>query len=99
MNRNLERLALWGLVLLPLVGCASEEDPAKRFMARMDAAPPEERVPNWDQIRTMMLPDGFIDHDSPFEMYNAAGLNAPDSVATALSALGQAEEIEAPQRA
>ncbi len=51
------------------------------------------------KVRTMMLPDVFIDHDTPKEMYAAAALNAPDIVATALSALGRAEEVEAPKLA
>ena len=51
------------------------------------------------KIRTMMLPDRFIEHDAPKEMYTAAALNAPDIVATALAALGQAHEVEAPKLA
>jgi 1-deoxy-D-xylulose-5-phosphate synthase len=51
------------------------------------------------KIRTMMLPDRFIDHDGPLEMYAAAALNAPDIVATALAALGQAHKAEAPKLA
>ena len=57
------------------------------------------------KIRTMMLPDEFIDHDAPATMYAAAALNAPDIVATALDALGaqealnEAQEVGAPQRA
>jgi len=42
------------------------------------------------RIRPMILPDKFIDHDSPALQYDAAGLNAKHIVATALSALGQA---------
>ena len=51
------------------------------------------------KIRTMMLPDRFIEHDGPLEMYAAAALNAPDIVATALAALGQAHKAEAPKLA
>ncbi len=51
------------------------------------------------KIRTMMLPDSFIDHDAPEKMYAAAALNAPDIVAKALAALGQAQEVEAPKLA
>jgi 1-deoxy-D-xylulose-5-phosphate synthase len=40
------------------------------------------------RIRTLRLPDVFQDHDSPQKMYDKAGLNAPDIVATALTALG-----------
>ena len=51
------------------------------------------------KIRTMMLPDSFIEHDAPEAMYAAAALNAPDIVANALAALGQAQEVEAPKLA
>ncbi|BCK75650.1 1-deoxy-D-xylulose-5-phosphate synthase [Acetobacter aceti NBRC 14818] len=40
------------------------------------------------RLRTMTLPDMFIDHDSQFEQYNVAHLNAPYIVKTALNALG-----------
>jgi 1-deoxy-D-xylulose-5-phosphate synthase len=40
------------------------------------------------RIRTMTLPDRFIDQDMPRAMYEAAGLNAGHIVATALGALG-----------
>jgi 1-deoxy-D-xylulose-5-phosphate synthase len=40
------------------------------------------------KVRTMTLPDLFIDQDSPKKMYDVAGLNAPDIVATATRALG-----------
>ena len=51
------------------------------------------------KFRTMMLPDRFIEHDGPLEMYAAAALNAPDIVATALAALGQAHKAVAPKLA
>jgi 1-deoxy-D-xylulose-5-phosphate synthase len=41
------------------------------------------------KIRTMVLPDVFIDHDSPQAQYDQAGLNARHIVATALAALGR----------
>jgi 1-deoxy-D-xylulose-5-phosphate synthase len=54
----------------------------------------------------MMLPDSFIDHGAPGDMYATAGLNAPDIVAKALSALssagsseGQVNEAGAPKLA
>ena len=50
-------------------------------------------------VRTMILPDIFIDQDSPAKMYDVAGLNAPQIVEVALNALGRAGEVEAPQRA
>ncbi len=40
------------------------------------------------KVRPMVLPDFFIDHDAPVKQYDIAGLNAPQIVATALSALG-----------
>ncbi|MBA4130796.1 MAG: 1-deoxy-D-xylulose-5-phosphate synthase [Hyphomicrobium sp.] len=41
------------------------------------------------KVRTMTLPDTFIDHDKPDVMYAAAGLDAAAIVAKATSALGQ----------
>ena len=41
------------------------------------------------KIRTMVLPDVFLDHDSPQAQYDKAGLNARHIVAMALSALGR----------
>jgi 1-deoxy-D-xylulose-5-phosphate synthase len=41
------------------------------------------------KIRSMVLPDIFIDQDSPAAMYAAAGLDSRGIVATALEALGQ----------
>ncbi len=41
------------------------------------------------KFRPMMLPDVFLDQDSPEKMYQTAGLKAPDIVITALLALGQ----------
>ncbi len=41
------------------------------------------------KIRTMMLPDVFLEHDSPAAQYDTAGLNARHIVATALAALGR----------
>ena len=43
------------------------------------------------RVRPMVLPDIFIDQDSPQKMYDVAGLNAPQIVATALGALGRPE--------
>ncbi|PKQ08762.1 MAG: 1-deoxy-D-xylulose-5-phosphate synthase, partial [Alphaproteobacteria bacterium HGW-Alphaproteobacteria-10] len=40
------------------------------------------------RIRTMTFPDIFIDQDSPAKMYQAAGVTAPQIVATVLAALG-----------
>ncbi len=45
------------------------------------------------RIRSMTLPDLFLDHDTPAAMYEAAGLSAAHIVRTALQALGM--EVEA----
>jgi 1-deoxy-D-xylulose-5-phosphate synthase len=48
------------------------------------------------KVRSMVLPDMFIDHDKPERMYEKAGLHAAGIVATVLGALGrqvQANEI------
>jgi 1-deoxy-D-xylulose-5-phosphate synthase len=39
------------------------------------------------KIRTMRLPDCFLDHDKPEKQYDEAGLNAPQIVDTVLKAL------------
>jgi 1-deoxy-D-xylulose-5-phosphate synthase len=41
------------------------------------------------RVRPMVLPDRFIDQDKPELMYDAAGLNAPQIVATVLATLGR----------
>jgi 1-deoxy-D-xylulose-5-phosphate synthase len=41
------------------------------------------------KLRSMLLPDEFIDQDSPAAMYAKAGLDAKGIVATAFEALGQ----------
>jgi 1-deoxy-D-xylulose-5-phosphate synthase len=52
------------------------------------------------QVRALMLPDSFIDHDKPEKMYDAAGLNAPQIADAALGVLGLDRiAVEAPQRA
>jgi 1-deoxy-D-xylulose-5-phosphate synthase len=40
------------------------------------------------KIRTLTLPDAFLDQDTPAKMYDAAGLNAAQIVASAIEALG-----------
>lgn len=40
------------------------------------------------KIRTLALPDTFIDHDAPQKQYDTAGLNAADIVTKTLQALG-----------
>ncbi|MCP2670756.1 1-deoxy-D-xylulose-5-phosphate synthase [Maricaulaceae bacterium EIL42A08] len=44
------------------------------------------------KIRTMTLPDIFQDQDSPYEMYETAGLNARHITAKVLDALGRESE-------
>ncbi len=51
------------------------------------------------KVRTMVLPDRFIDHDTPARMYAEAGLDATGIVATALKALGRADFAEGASRA
>ena len=46
------------------------------------------------KIRTLTLPDVFIDQDKPEKMYDAAGLNAAQIAETALTALGGADAAE-----
>jgi 1-deoxy-D-xylulose-5-phosphate synthase len=50
------------------------------------------------KLRPMVLPDRFIDHDSPAVQYDEASLNARHIVATAMAALGR-EVRELPARA
>jgi len=43
------------------------------------------------KVRPMVLPDRFIDHDTPAAQYEQAGLNARHITQTALTALGRAQ--------
>ncbi len=45
------------------------------------------------KVRSMYLPDRFIDQAGPDEMYADAGLNAPGIVATVRSALGRGADV------
>jgi 1-deoxy-D-xylulose-5-phosphate synthase len=47
------------------------------------------------KVRTLVLPDRFIDQDTPQNMYAAAGLDAKAIVAAGLSALGRDEDASA----
>lgn len=51
---------------------------------------------NGIKVRTMHLPDFFQDHNKPELQYEEAGLNAPNIIATALTALGidEAEQVK-----
>jgi 1-deoxy-D-xylulose-5-phosphate synthase len=51
------------------------------------------------KVRPMVLPDRFIDQDTPGRMYEAAGLDARHIVATALEALGRGGEVATTRRA
>ena len=44
------------------------------------------------KVRTLVLPDSFIDHDKPQAMYERAGLNACGIVAAVFAALGRSLE-------
>ena len=44
------------------------------------------------KVRTMTLPDVYLEHDKPERMYAAAGLDAKGIVAKALAALGKIDE-------
>ncbi|MFK7945362.1 MAG: transketolase C-terminal domain-containing protein, partial [Paracoccaceae bacterium] len=46
------------------------------------------------RVRSMVLPDLFIDQDSPARMYEIAGLTSADIVTKAMSALGQLEAVQ-----
>ncbi|PKU22553.1 1-deoxy-D-xylulose-5-phosphate synthase [Telmatospirillum siberiense] len=50
------------------------------------------------KVRPMVLPDVFLDHDSPHVQYDKAGLNASNIVAQVLATIGQSG-IQAPARA
>ncbi|HEX2256529.1 MAG TPA: 1-deoxy-D-xylulose-5-phosphate synthase, partial [Afifellaceae bacterium] len=50
-------------------------------------------------VRSMVLPDRFIDQDKPEAMYKTAGLDADAIVARVLAALGRAEPVPAGLRA
>ena len=47
------------------------------------------------KIRTLTLPDRFIEHDTPERMYESAGLDANSIVAMVLSTLGRGRDIAA----
>ena len=51
------------------------------------------------KVRSMVLPDRFIDQDKPVKMYETAGLNAPGIVETVFAALGREQTAETGERA
>jgi 1-deoxy-D-xylulose-5-phosphate synthase len=44
------------------------------------------------KVRPMVLPDRFIDHDTPQRQYAEAGLDKPHIVSTVLAALGRTQD-------
>jgi 1-deoxy-D-xylulose-5-phosphate synthase len=46
-------------------------------------------------VRPMVLPDRYQDHDSPNKQYDDAGLNAAQIVAEVLAAMGVEEKARA----
>jgi 1-deoxy-D-xylulose-5-phosphate synthase len=48
------------------------------------------------KLRPMVLPDRFIEHDSPARQMVEVGLTAKDIVATVLAAMGDARAVLAP---
>ena len=47
------------------------------------------------KVRAMILPDFFVNHDSPAKQYEIAGLTASNIVSTALAALKLEENVKA----
>jgi 1-deoxy-D-xylulose-5-phosphate synthase len=50
-------------------------------------------------VRTLVLPDRYLDHDKPEAMYAAAGLDANSIVARVFEALGRERPALGRQRA
>jgi len=46
------------------------------------------------KLRSMVLPDVFLDHDKPEKLYAAAGLDAKGIVAKVLATLGRAGDAK-----
>jgi len=46
------------------------------------------------KIRNLTLPDIFIDQDTPYQMYEIAGLNAAHIAKAAITALGRGDVVE-----
>jgi 1-deoxy-D-xylulose-5-phosphate synthase len=51
------------------------------------------------KVRTMVLPDVFVEHGKPDQMYEAAGLSATGIVSTVLGALGREAHLDTASRA
>jgi 1-deoxy-D-xylulose-5-phosphate synthase len=54
---------------------------------------------NGVKVRSMMLPDFFVNHDSPAKQYETAALTSSNIVSTALTALSLDQLVETPARA
>jgi len=54
---------------------------------------------NGVKVRSMMLPDFFVNHDSPAKQYETAALTSSNIVSTALAALGLDQVVETSARA
>ena len=59
----------------------------------------EALLENGLKVRSMVLPDVFIDQDKPAAMYKQAGLDADGIIATVFSALGRDQAAETGERA
>jgi 1-deoxy-D-xylulose-5-phosphate synthase len=51
------------------------------------------------KVRSMVLPDVFIDHEAPAKMYDQAGLGASGITTTVLTALGRDALVAGANRA
>jgi 1-deoxy-D-xylulose-5-phosphate synthase len=51
------------------------------------------------KVRTMVMPDAFIDQEKPERMYEQAGLSAPGIITTVLGVLGRETLIGEASRA
>ncbi len=84
----IRRLALEHQVMITI-----EEGSTGGFGAHvMQFMATEGLLDNGLKFRPLVLPDVFLDHDTPEVQYDRAGLTAPHIVATALKALGRGKE-------
>jgi hypothetical protein len=51
-------MLLYQFIVISVIVCGSllaqDVDPARKFIDQMDKAPPEQRVPNWEQTKALM---------------------------------------------
>ncbi len=77
-----------------------EEGSAGRFGAHVSQFMTSEGLlDNGLRFRTLVMPDEFVDQDSPAAQYERAGLTATTIVETALKALGRSEKPKKAKRA